>query len=1065
MKQAHTPTTTKVHYKLYKAGKFWLVGTLATVSLVAGLAVTNSAQADTTATTNSDATDSSVESETSSTDSKAVVFPKSTDSSTTKSDTDDTKTSDADETTTPATSKGTDSSDNGTSEPASNSSDSTNSKNTTQNSGTASPANATATSTSSVQSTTQSLNTSKVNNTPADSSTNTNTLKIPAQTGKSAAVLASGGLTVKKSVDSLMKSRLAPASLAHTAVTPIVESDNTDATTPTDSSFTLGKLSNFYLNLQGNYLPYDYNAPANLYPYVSEHWTVGQKLFNFYVILPVSITSTVANMQAGADKYVETLNKEGYISIKSLTVSELAPTVPETDPADSKTNQAMYSRQVFYFQPDANAHLIKPDTRFIGGTNGQPALTAMVKTTADTHISGIVANNSATNSDNTPVTTISNDVILAGIGADPDAYPTDPDYTVFSTDGLSSGIAYPDKFVVGMTNYRYIKTPAYAYINAVDSYRVYATGTTTNATTYPYAFHVATGVVGSSYNPTDKTSDVKSTDPASFFSRTYSLAPNSVKSLDMKPQQYWIPSLHYVGTSDAISDDAVLPEKSTFSLTSMIIPDSAVTNGVNGKTFVYYIDPIKTSISPTASAVTIPATTGTWDPLSTDHLTFSSPTGLDYTASSNLTTSEGNLTVKIDFTPKGDTTSSLVSKVDTSKAGTYVVTYSYKDAQGNVTGTEAAPISTTLTITNSASISTSSKPAELVVGQDWNPNTAVSLKDIDGQPLVSLTDTDGQPVTPSADNLQVTSVENPDKSKGTTVNTDVPGTYTVTYTYTDSAETKHPATATVKVTSKSQLVAQNTNTTAGVKWSPAEAITSLTAANGTPVTPTDSDITVTNKDGSKVDTSKPGTYTVIYHYTDPTTKLDVVSDPVTLTIAAPTTGGTTTPDNGETPTTPTTPVKPTNPAKTPKPAKTVRPVKPVTVKGVAIKDPPIRAIGEPQYTPGTQTGVTVNNAPLSGGEAAAALENQNGRANPATVLTQAQADQLAADQVAAREAAARNANANNANQQHQQNQLANGTNVTTTLPQTNDHPTTWTAQLGVLLLGLAGALGFRRKRN
>ncbi|WP_203639752.1 bacterial Ig-like domain-containing protein [Levilactobacillus wangkuiensis] len=1064
MKQAYTPTTTKVHYKLYKAGKFWLVGTLATVSLVAGLAVTNSAQADTTATTNSDATDSSVESETSSTDSKAVVLPKSTDSSTTKSDTDDTKTSNADETATPTASKETDSSDNGTSNSASNSSDSTNSKNTTQNSETESPANATATSTSSVQSTTQSLNTSKVNNVPAGSTTNVNNLKIPAQTGKSSAVLASSGLTVKKSVDSLMKLRLAPTSFKHTDVTPVVESDNADATT-TDSSFTLGKLSNFYLNLQGDYLPYDYNAPANLYPYVSEHWVTGQRLFNFYVILPVSVTSTVADMQAGADKYVETLNKEGYISIKSLTVSELAPTAPEADPADPITNPTLYSRQVFYFQPDTNAHLIKPDTRFIGGTNGQPALTAMVKTTADTHITGIVANNSATNSDNTPVTTISNDVILAGIGADPDAYPTDPDYTVFSTDGLSSGIAYPDKFVVGMTNYRYIKTPAYAYINAVDSYRVYATGTTTNATTYPYAFHVATGVVGSSYNPTDKTSDVKSTDPASFFARTYSLAPDSVKSLDMKPQQYWLPSLHYVGTSDAISDDAVLPEKSTFSLTSMIIPDSAVTNGVNGKTFVYYIDSIKTSISPTASAVTIPATTGTWDPLSTDHLTFSSPTGLDYVDSSKLTTSEGNLTVKIDFTPKGDATSSLVSEVDTSKAGTYVVTYSYKDAQGNVTGTEAAPISTTLTITNSASISTSSKPAELVVGQDWNPNTAVSLKDIDGQSLVSLTDTDGQPVTPSADNLQVTSVKNPDESNGTTVNTDVPGIYTVTYTYKDSAGISHEATATVEVTSKSKLVAQNTNTTAGVKWSPAEAITSLTAANGTPVTPTDSDITVTNKDGSEVDTSKPGTYTVVYHYTDPTTKLDVVSDPVTLTItSAPTTGGTTTPDNSETPTTPTTPVKPTNPANTTKPAKTVRPVKPVTVKGVAIKDPPIRAIGEPQYTPGTQTGVTVNSSPLSGGEAAAALKHQNGQANPATVLSQAQADQLAADQTAAREAAARNTNANNANQQDQQNQLTDGTNATT-LPQTNDQPATWTAQLGVLLLGLAGALGFRRKRN
>jgi len=91
------------------------------------------------------------------------------------------------------------------------------------------------------------------------------------------------------------------------------------------------------------------------------------------------------------------------------------------------------------------------------------------------------------------------------------------------------------------------------------------------------------------------------------------------------------------------------------------------------------------------------------------------------------------------------------------------------------------------------------------------------------------------------------------------------------------------------------------------------------------------------------------------------------------------------------------------------------------------------------------------------------LENQNGQANPATVLSQAQADQLAAERETAREAAARNTN--NANQQDQQNQPTDGTNATTTLPQTNDQPATWTAQLGVLLLGLAGALGFRRKRN
>jgi len=1051
MKQAHTPTTTKVHYKLYKAGKFWLVGTLATVSLVAGLAVTNSAQADTTTADSSSSTDSSVESGSRSTDSKSVVLPKSTDSSTTKSTTEDTKTSDADETTTPATSKGTDPSDNGTSEPASNNSETTNSNNSTEKSETESSTNSTATSTSSVQSTTQSLNISKVNNVPADSTTNVNNLKIPAQTGKSSAVLASSGLTVKKSVDSLMKLRLAPASFKHATVTPVMESASTNSIT-TDSAFTLGPLSNFYLNIEGKYLPYNAVASANLYPYDTEHWKAGQKLFNFYIVLPESITSTQADMQAGATNYVNDLKEDegGYIQIDSLTVTRLA---------DAN------GRQIYCFQPDANAIAKKAgDTRSTSGlTGGQPSLRVKLQTTNDRTYKSIIANNS------TGQAAASNDVIFAGIGNSRSAYSTEEDYTVYPSSDIGNDLK--DAYVVGITNSSYVKTLQYTTVNVTDHFVVYNSNpnptdpSTKYGTTYGAPLPIATGATGITYNPQELTSTTtdKTAGSATYFAPSYSMNPADIKSSRINKTLYWLPTLKYMGTSDNIDENAAIPTSVTLEPKSLDLSG----NTSNGNTFVFYIDPIKTQLKVSPNE-TLSAVKGTWDPLT--HLAFTSPSGLkDY--ASSLAAKEGILTVSITYTaPENDPVT--VTSVDTSKPGTYVVTYSYKDAQGNVTGTDDAPISTTLTITNSASISTSSKPAELVVGQDWNPNTAASLKDIDGQPLVSLTDTDGQPVTPSASNLQVTSVKKLDEDLGTTVNTDVPGTYTVTYTYTDSARIGHQAIATVKVTSKSQLTAQDMRTTVGVKWSPAEAITSLTAANGTPVTPTDSDITVTNEDNSPVDTSKPGTYTVIYHYTDPTTKLDVASAPVTLTITpAPTTGdsgtntGATTPDNGEMPITPTTPVKPTNPAKTPKPAKTVRPVKPVTVKGVAIKDPPIRAIGEPQYTPGIQTGVTVNNAPLSGGEAAAALENQNGRANPATVLTQAQADQLAAERTAEREAAARNATANHANQQNQQNQLADGTNASTTLPQTNDQPATWTAQLGVLLLGLASALGFRRKRN
>jgi len=649
MKQAHTPTTTKVHYKLYKAGKFWLVGTLATVSLVAGLAVTNSAQADTTTNTNLDATDSSVESEMSSTDSKAVVLPKSTDSSTTKSDTDDTKTSNADETTTPATSKGTDPSDNGTSEPASDNSDSTNSKNTTQNSETESPANATATSTSNVQSTTQSLNTSKVNNTPADSSTNTNTLKIPAQTGKSAAVLASSGLTVKKSVDSLMKSRLAPVSLAHTAVTPVVESDNTDTTTPADSSFTLGPLSNFYLNIKGQYLPYNAVASANLYPYDTEHWTAGQKLFNFYIVLPESITSTQADMQAGATNYVNDLKEDegGYIQIDSLTVTRLA---------DAN------GRQIYCFQPDANAFAKKAgDTRSTSGlTGGQPSLRVKLQTTNNRDYKSITANNPAGQS------TPSNDVIFAGIGNDKSAYSTSTngDYTVYSSSDIGNDLK--DAYVVGITATAYEKKLQYTTVNVTDHFVVYNSADPSKyGTTYGAPLPIATGATGITYNPQELTSTTKDTTDgsATYFAPSYSMNPDDIKSSRINKTLYWLPTLKYMGTSDNIDENAAIPTSVTLEPKSLDLSG----NTSNGNTFVFYIDPIKTQLTASPNE-TLSATTGTWDPLT--HLGFTSPTGLDYDSSSKLTTSEGNLTVKIDFTPKGDATSSLVSKVDTSKAGT-----------------------------------------------------------------------------------------------------------------------------------------------------------------------------------------------------------------------------------------------------------------------------------------------------------------------------------------------------------------------------------------------------------
>ncbi|WP_125763669.1 KxYKxGKxW signal peptide domain-containing protein [Levilactobacillus mulengensis] len=980
MKQAHTPTTTKVHYKLYKAGKFWLVGTLATVSLVASLAVTNSAQADTAATTNSDATDSSVESETSSTDSKAVVLPKSTDSSTTKSDTDDTKTSDVDETTTPATSKGTDSSDKGTSEPASTNSETTDSNNSTEKSDTESSTNSTATGALNTQSTTQSLNTSNDNSVPADSTTNTNVSRIPAQTVKTSAVLASSGLTVKKSVDSLMKLRLAPKSLKHTAVSPVAETmtDTTTGVKPTAPTLSaVPFVNNLYITATGEYVLYNAKASANVYPYVVTNYTTSKgntiiqpydlriQLYGFYVILPQTISGNLTEFQTAADAYVTALQhftlpdstgaQQNVFDIQSITAFDLGLTTDGT------------SRQVYYFRPNDGAKIVTiPSTA--PAQHYQPALQLPISTGSSANgplpavqINAPVPNVTTPTMDQYIASAKEYDILFAGTNSFSSLYKGQFGYTLIPTSNLIANA--PDVYMLGEipnldgSTARWAHTLTYVHVPVTDTYNVMnAAGTLLKKIT-------VNNQDGSTYQRTGMIDTVSNLDSLSnsITSDNTSFTVTNTTSTPLSKNYWGISTL----TSTTSDNPGTTTQEATLMPTSLEVSDPTI--GVPGNIYTVTLKNIQTTLTPKDGTLIAGQS---WDPA--DTLTGLSPDGSALAvddAIHGLTPTLGSLTYTIT-----DANNKPADEESLKTPGTYYISYSYLDAQGNTT-----------TSTTRSTVTVAPNKAALTIAQ----------------PTISLT--------------------------------------------------------------------------AGSAWNPTANVTSITAANGTNVKPADAltdkslTVTVKDKDGNPVtidSSTKPGTYTVVYHYTDPTTKLDVVSDPVTLTIApAPTTGGASTPDNGETPTTPTTPVKPTNPAKTTKPAKTVRPAKPVTAKGVAIKDPPIRAIGEPQYTPGIQTGVTFNNAPLSGGEAAAALENQNGQANPATVLTQAQADQLAAERTTAREDADRNANANNANQKNQQNQLADGTNATTTLPQTNDQTATWTAQLGVLLLGLAGALGFRRKRN
>lgn len=922
MKQADTRTTTKVHYKLYKAGKFWLVGTLATVSLVAGLAVTNPAQADTT---DGSTASSSIDSGSSSTSTDSTTLSSSqesttsnsastaSDSSTTDKEGDSTATSDAKKT-------------------VSTTAQNTNSSTTNKTSLTVADGGSHA---ESISSSTASK--------PTESSTiatqHVASHRKVLKTTSPSAVLAASGLSAKKAVDRLMHSRLAPVSLKHTAVTPVAE-DLASSVVTTRANSTLSpvtlttfpKVSNFYVSVTGSTIPYNSYARASLLPYSSEFLNIGEELFGFYVVLPKSITATLADVQTGATNYVHSLTQEidpatnkPYTQISSLTAYQLADTANMADPTQD-------GRQVFYFQPDTNAKVNTRDNSL--GYNNQIKMTVAVRTASDTStpVPQKIDLNAVGYTKGDTTTLPYNDVLFAGYNSNPIYTPGDSNYMTMASN--SFGADWPDQYVVGIAADNGATTLNYHTFTVTDSVVGYVTGTTDLAI---YGFQYTPGTAGSTYTLSDYVTN------------------ETVDAHIRSNALYWKPSTRFVGTQIGktltIHDDgtAVLPTTAILNPTSLDLSINSANPVYNTKgiTYVFYLDMIKTKLTPKDTTLTV---NSPWTP--DNNLTIVTPSG-----ATDLTTlnKEGTLTTTV-TNSSGQTVS---ADTFTQTPGKYTVTYGYKDLQNNKYLDVATPTVTSATATISVTDSSLSIPTAVSVisGESWIPGSIATITDVYGNPL----------------------------------------------------------------TSNNGLSIKN--------------------ANGNEITPTDS-----------FDTTTPGSYLLTYSYTDSVGVLHTARTTLTIT-PAPTTGGsstntgTTTPDNGETPTTPMTPVKPAKPAKTTKPAKTPR-----IGKAATIKDPPARIVitSALHYTPAIQTGVTGHSSPLSGGEAAAALNRQNGRANSANVLTQAQADQLATQQAAAKSAAER---------------AANGSNATTDLPQTSEQPTTWTAELGVLLLTITGALGFRRRRH
>ncbi|WP_318766469.1 BspA family leucine-rich repeat surface protein [Lactiplantibacillus carotarum] len=204
--------------------------------------------------------------------------------------------------------------------------------------------------------------------------------------------------------------------------------------------------------------------------------------------------------------------------------------------------------------------------------------------------------------------------------------------------------------------------------------------------------------------------------------------------------------------------------------------------------------------------------------------------------------------------------------VDTTKPGAYQVTYQYTDENGN-------RASKTVTVTVKASqAELNVVDRELVAG----PTTTWSAADN----FVNATDAAGNPV--SLNQVQVSGSVDPTQA----------GNYHVTYHYRDGFGNSFTNTVTVTVTA-SQAHLSLVSTTASVAqkgiWNPESLFIGGTDAAGNALT--FKDITVSGS----VDTSRAGTYTVTYSYTD--VAGNVIRQLVTVTVTAEDTDtGTETPD-------------------------------------------------------------------------------------------------------------------------------------------------------------------------
>ena len=176
--------------------------------------------------------------------------------------------------------------------------------------------------------------------------------------------------------------------------------------------------------------------------------------------------------------------------------------------------------------------------------------------------------------------------------------------------------------------------------------------------------------------------------------------------------------------------------------------------------------------------------------------------------------------------------------LDPDKDTTYKLTYTAADIYGN----KAEKVITLTVSANQAPVISGVKDHTIKVGDSFNPKDGVTVKDDKDSNIELKVESD--------------------------VNTNIPGTYKVSYSATDSGGKTSRAQSTVKVNPKTGTInkapvitASDKTIKVGDKFNPLEGVTAHDEE--------DKDLTKSIKVAkNEVDTSKPGTYKVVYEVTD-----------------------------------------------------------------------------------------------------------------------------------------------------------------------------------------------------